>query len=115
MAALTRDYMPRGVRVWSVLANPYGKNYEASGRSDLSLATHEDLSWFATTFDVRHPQLIDPTFATVNEYGVNAYPGIYVVNSKGVTTFASSGHQGFLKLSTALDNALGGMSMSMGH
>lgn len=115
LAKITRQYVPKGVRVWSVLASPYGKNYDASGRSDLSLATRGDLSWYASKFDVRHPQLIDPQFGTVNRYGINAYPGMYVVDSKGVISFASVGHQGFSKLSMALENALGSANAGTGR
>lgn len=114
MSRLTRDYTPKGVRVWSILANPYGKNYELSGRTDLSLATRSDLSWYATTFDVHHPQLVDPAFGTVNRYGAKVYPGIYVVNRQGKITFAGFGHQSFSKLSAVLDKALGRATMRMG-
>lgn len=107
MAKLTKNYMPRGVQVWSVLANPYGKNYEDSGGSDLRLATRADLAWYARTYNVQHPQLIDPSFATVNRYGISAYPGLYVINGKGVVTFAAAGHQSYAKLVGVLDRAMG--------
>lgn len=106
IAQLTQNYVPKGVRVWSVLASPYSRNYDISGGSDLSLATSADLAWYARSFNVRHPQLVDPKFNTVNQYGVNAYPGIYVVNRKGAITYAAVGHQDYAKLSAALNRAL---------
>ncbi|HZU11515.1 MAG TPA: TlpA disulfide reductase family protein [Chloroflexota bacterium] len=106
MAQITRNYVPKGVRVWSILASPYGPNYDLSGRTDLTLAKSADLAWFAHRFDVQHPQLIDPTFATVNRYGVGAYPGLYVVNPKGVITYAAEGHRDYSTLARALDHAL---------
>jgi len=106
MARITSNYAPRGVRVWSVLANPYGAAYDSSGRTDLTLATKGDLLWYARTFDVRHPQLIDPKFDSVNTYGVNAYPGLYVVNAKGVITYASEGHRSYAVLAQQLNRAL---------
>jgi len=111
IARVTMEYVPQGVRVWSVLANPYGRNYDISSRTDLSPATRQDLNWYAQTYNVHHPQLVDPNFATVNRYGVNSYPGIYVVNEKGIITFAASGRQPASKLNAALDKALGPGSM----
>lgn len=106
MAQLTKHYTPKGVRVWSVLSNPYGPNYDSSGRTDLSLATRSDLSWFARTFNVQHPQLIDPQFATVNKYGIVGYPGLYVVDPNGKITFVADQHESYSTLAKALDRAL---------
>ena len=108
MKQLTSTYVPKGVRVWSILANPYGRNYEDSGQTDLRLANNGDLAWFAQKFGVHHPQLIDPKFKVVNEYGVGAYPGLYVVNSKGVISYAAEGHQSYGTLAKALNRALSG-------
>lgn len=110
MAGLTKDYVPKGVRVWSVLSDPYGPNYETSNRSDLALATKADLAWYARTYNVHHPQLVDPDFSTVNQYLKQGYPTIYIVNSRGVITFARSGHIGFQTLARALNGALAGTS-----
>lgn len=107
MARLTRDYASRGVRVWGVLANPYGKNYENSGYGDLRLADRSDLAWYAHTFDVRHPQLVDPNFSTVNTYGISGYPGLYLVNADGTIAYAHSGHVPYGVLANALNKALG--------
>lgn len=106
MTKLTADFAPRGVRVWSILANPYGQNYEASGRTDLTPASREDLAWYGNTFHVRHAQLVDPKFAVTNRYGVNAYPGIYIVNAQGTITFAAEGHQNYRTLARVLNRAL---------
>ncbi|HEX6508295.1 MAG TPA: TlpA disulfide reductase family protein, partial [Chloroflexota bacterium] len=106
MAQVTKNYVPKGVRVWSILASPYGRNYEASGGTDLSLATKSDLSWFAQTYNVQHPQLIDPNFSVVNAYGINAYPGLYVIASNGKITYASSGHESYTTLAKQLNKAL---------
>jgi len=108
IARITREYVPHGVRVWSILANPYGPNYELSGRSDLTLATTKDLGWYAQKFNVRHPQLIEPQFSVVNEYGIRAYPGQYVVGSRGIITHVASGREPYVTLSAALDKTLKG-------
>jgi hypothetical protein len=65
-----------------------------------------DLSWFARSFDVRHPQLIDPSFAVVNRYGITGYPGLYIVDRRGVITYAWSGHVGYAKLAKQLSAVL---------
>jgi thiol-disulfide isomerase/thioredoxin len=106
IARITSQYASKGVRVWSILANPYGPNYDSSGRTDLTLATKQDLTWFAMMYHVQHPQLVDPNFKTVNTYGVNAYPGIYVVDKGGYITHASMGIQKFSTLSSALHRVL---------
>lgn len=106
MAKITQTYVPKGVRVWSILANPYGKDYEHSGGTDLRLATKSDLSWFARQFSVSHPQLVDPHFKSVNKYGISAYPGLYVIDPTGKITFSSDGHHSYGELSKALDAAL---------
>jgi peroxiredoxin len=106
MAQLARTYTPKGVRIWSILANPYGRNYEASNGTDLRLAYKADLTWFARTFNVHYPQLIDPTFAVVNQYGINAYPGLYIIDKTGRVIFSSAGHHSYASLAGALDKAL---------
>jgi peroxiredoxin len=108
MAQLAKTYTPEGVRIWSILANPYGRNYEASNGTDLRLADNSDLIWFAHTFNVHYPQLIDPTFAVVNQYGINAYPGLYIIDKTGRVIFSSAGHHSSASLAGALDKALGG-------
>jgi peroxiredoxin len=106
IAKLTNAYTPKGIRVWSVLANPYGSNYESSGRTDLSLATKDDLAWFARTYNVKHPQLIDPQFQTVNRYGIYGYPGLYVVDPNGKISYVADNHESYGTLSKQLDRAL---------
>jgi peroxiredoxin len=106
MAQITKNYVPKGVRVWSILSSPYGPNYDLSGRTDLRLATKTDLAWFAKTFHVQHPQLIDPQFATVNRYGINGYPGIYVINPNGTIRYVADNHEPYATLATQLNKAL---------
>ncbi len=106
MAQVTKDFTPKGVRVWSILSNPYARNYDNSGRTDLSLATLSDLSWFAKTFNVQHPQLIDPQFGTVNKYGITGYPGLYVIDPNGKIGYAADNHESYSTLAAQLNKAL---------
>jgi peroxiredoxin len=106
IAQLTQNYVPKGVRVWSVLSSPYGKNYDSSGRTDTTPATKSDLSWFKQTFNVHHPQLIDKNYTTVNEYGISAYPGLYIIGKNGKILFSQSGHYDYKTLSNELNKAL---------
>lgn len=105
---LMSHYAPHGIRIWAILANPYGPNYDASYGQDTTLATKADLHWFSRSFGEHVPQLVDPTFHVVNEYGVSGYPGIYVINKRGVVAYAQSGDQEYGSLATALDKALKG-------
>jgi thiol-disulfide isomerase/thioredoxin len=103
---IATTYRPQGVRMVSVLANPYGKDFETSGGSDRRLANRSDLNWFVQTFHVGWPALIDPTFATVNTYGAGAYPTIYVLDGSGTVRFATSGESSYQQLSDAITVAL---------
>lgn len=105
---LKNRYAPRGVRIWAILASPYGPNYDASYGQDTTPATKSDLIWFSRTFGEHVPQLVDPTFHVVNEYGVSGYPGFFVTNKRGVIVYEQSGDQSYSMLSTALDKALSG-------
>jgi peroxiredoxin len=106
IAQLTKTYGAKGVRVWSILSSPYGPNYDKSLHQDTTPVHKADLSWFASTFNVTHPQLIDPNFHVVNEYGITAYPGLYVIDPNGKVVFSQSGTYPYSSLSTALNKAL---------
>jgi thiol-disulfide isomerase/thioredoxin len=106
MARLDENYASRGVRLWGILANPYGPNYDSSGRTDLSLANRGDMSSYTSLYGVSYPLLVDPMFAKVNRYGVGSYPGIYIVGKNGKIRWASVGIQSYADLSKALNQAL---------
>ncbi|HLJ66260.1 MAG TPA: TlpA disulfide reductase family protein [Chloroflexota bacterium] len=105
---LANTYESRGVRVWTVLANPYGKDYDTSNRTDLRLADRGDLAWYARQFKATYPALVDPKFATVNQYGVNSYPGLYIIDKQGKVSFASMGVHTYAALSHEVNKALAG-------
>lgn len=109
MERIAQKYVPKGARVWAVLANPYGRNYEISGRTDLHLATANDTRWYKRTYGATYPQLIDPNFRTVNTYGARSYPGLYVVDKDGFVRFATAGHTPYSKLSHELDRSFKSM------
>lgn len=106
MTKLTATYVPRNVHVWSVLANPYGRGYETSGRTDLRIADKADLSWYASTYKVNHPQLIDSTFSVTNQFGAGSYPTIYILDGYGVVRYAHTGNVSYATLSAALDRVI---------
>ena len=110
MQRLADTYASKGVRTWMILANPYGPNYDRSFGQDTTPATKADLVWFRKTFHETLPMLVDPTFNVVNRYQVNSYPSIYVVNSSGVITSASTGEVPYNTLSAAVSGALAGKS-----
>jgi thiol-disulfide isomerase/thioredoxin len=99
---IDQAFASQGLRSLLILANPYGHNYDVSGGTDRRLANRGDIAWFQQTFKVAHPILIDPTFATVNRYGVNGYPTIYVLDRKGVIRSATSGEVPYQQLAAAV-------------
>lgn len=98
-----QTYTGNGVRTLGVLANPFGKDYETSNGSNRRLADSSDLSWFETTFNVKHPSLIDPSYTVVNEYGASSYPSIYIVDGSGVIRFARAGEVPYQDLANVLN------------
>ncbi len=88
-----------GLTMLSILANPYGRAYEATGNT--RLADRRDITWFQRTFHTHEPILIEPTFATVNRYGVGAYPTIYILDGKGVVRYVSQGDVSYGTLAAA--------------
>jgi peroxiredoxin len=106
MTRLTASYVPKGVHVWSILANGYGRDYETSGRTDLRPVDATDLSWYARTYNVHHPQLIDPTFDVTNEYGANSYPTIYILDSDGIIRYTNAGRVSYAALARSLDRVV---------
>lgn len=103
---LTQQFAPKGVQTLAVLANSYGKNFEISGRKDLSLATVNDFAWYARQFKANYPLLVDPKFTTVNRYGISAYPGLYVIGKDGKVLSSGTGYEEYSKLAATLQRAL---------
>jgi cytochrome c biogenesis protein CcmG/thiol:disulfide interchange protein DsbE len=97
-----KNYGPKGLQTVAVLASPYGKNYDNSGGADLSIVTKSDVSWFIQDFGVKHPTLIDPSFATVNAYNASSYPTIYTIDKNGIIRYANSGAQTYAQLSAGI-------------
>jgi peroxiredoxin len=97
---------PKGLQTIAVLANPYGKNYETSGRNDLTLVTKSDINWYISNFKVKHLTLIDPTFKTVNTYGASSYPGLYILDKNGTIRYANSGEQPYSSLASVITTLL---------
>ncbi len=86
-----KQYANKGVQTLSVLASPFGRNYDISYHQDTSLATKDDMNWFASNFNVKHPLLVDPSFSVTNQYGAGSYPTVYVLDRNGVIRYSSQG------------------------
>jgi peroxiredoxin len=99
---LDRQYAAKGVRFWQVLASPYGPNYDNSYGQDTTTVTRADVQNFAKTYHEYLPKLVDPTFKVVDEYGINGFPGIYVIDKNGVIRYSNSGEQPYSTLSKAI-------------
>jgi peroxiredoxin len=103
---IDKTYQGKGMQTLAVLANPYGKDYDTSGGTDLRLANKSDITWFEKTFLVTHPSLIDPNFAVTNRYGANSYPTIYILDRQGKIRYSHQGEVSYADLSTALNQAM---------
>jgi thiol-disulfide isomerase/thioredoxin len=103
VAKVTKAYGPKGVRVWAILANPYGPNYEASAGKDVHVADTADLVDYAQTYGANYPLLIDPEFATVNRYGAQGYPTIYLIDRTGKVASVSKGEIPYALLAKQID------------
>jgi peroxiredoxin len=103
---LDAAFRPKGLQTLAVLASPYGKNYDSSGGTDLSIVTKSDINWFTSNFQVTHPTLIDPTFATVNKYGASSYPTLYILDKNGIVRYADTGEQPYASMASVITAAL---------
>ncbi len=57
----------------------------------MTLATLEDLGWYACRYRANYPLLVDHDFKAVNRYGAGSYPTIYGIDARGVVRFAAQG------------------------
>lgn len=94
-----------GYQAVSILASPYGRNFDTSGGTDLTPVSASDVSWYKQSFAVSHPILIDPTYAAVNKYGIPGYPTIYILDKSGIIRYASTGEVTYQQLATEIANA----------
>jgi peroxiredoxin len=99
---LDKQYSSKGVRFWQVLASPYGPNYDNSFGQDTTTVTKADVQNFAKTYHEYLPKLVDPTFKVVDEYGINGFPGIYVIDKNGVIRYSDNGEKPYSALSKAI-------------
>jgi thiol-disulfide isomerase/thioredoxin len=103
IAQLYTGFTPKGVKIFSILANPYRQDYETTG--DTAPARASDVTAFAAQFKVKNPILIDPAFSSTTAMAAFSYPAIYVIDAKGIIRFADSGEVPYATLADALNHA----------
>jgi peroxiredoxin len=103
---LDKRYASKGVRFWQILASPYGPNYNNSYGQDTSTVSRVDVENFAKLYHETLPKLVDPTFKVVDEYGINAFPGIYIIDKNGVIKYSDNGEKPYSTLSKAIANVV---------
>lgn len=103
---LDKHYRSAKFEALSVVANPYGKAYEASNFTDFSTYTSKDVLWFMNTYHVKHPILIDPNFTVTNEYGVTGYPLLYIIDKHGVIRNVFEGPTPVVQLEKVIQSLL---------
>jgi peroxiredoxin len=103
-------YQSKGLKVISVVASPYGHNYETSGGTNKSSISMEDLRWFADTFQVKFTVLYDPLMQVVNTYGLvsGGYPTTYLIDTTGKIAYASAGTRVYDELKAEIDKIIKG-------
>ena len=108
---LDKTYASKGLQTLSILASPYDRNHDATGST--KPVTKGDITWFQNTFNVAHPMLIDPNFTTVNKYGANSYPTIYILDKNGVIRYTNGGlgDRPYQTLAHGVDAAIKGQSV----
>ncbi len=108
---LDKAYASKGLQTLSILASPYDRNHDATGSTNP--VTKDDITWFKNTFNVAQPMLIDPNFSTVNKYGANSYPTIYILDKNGVIRYTNGGlgDRPYQTLAHGVDAAIKGQSV----
>lgn len=108
---LDKAYASKGLQTLSILASPYDRTHDATGSTNP--VTKDDITWFKNTFNVAHPLLIDPNFSTVNKYGANSYPTIYILDKNGVIRYTNGGlgDRPYQTLAHGVDAAIKGQSV----
>ncbi len=108
---LDKAYASQGLQTLSILASPYDRTHDATGSTNP--VTKDDITWFQHTFTVAHPLLIDPHFSTVNTYGANSYPTIYILDKNGVIRYTNGGlgDRPYQILAHGVDSAIKGQSV----
>ncbi len=113
---LDKSYASKGLRSFSVLSSPYGKDFETSNQTDTRLAGKSDINFFKNTFNVAHPILVDRDFATANKYGLvngpggQGFPSIYILDGNGIVRYRSTAEVPYADLAKAVDAAIKGQS-----
>ncbi len=108
---IDKAYASKSLQTLSILASPYDRTHDATGSTNP--VTKDDITWFKNTFNVAHPLLIDPNFSTVNKYGANSYPTIYILDKNGVIRYTngSLGDVPYQTLAHGVDAAIKGQSV----
>ncbi len=101
---LQQEYGDKSVQVLSVSASPYGRNYESGDQTPISMS---DIQWFADTYHLNYPALFDPSLQAANDYKVQGFPTLYIINKQGIITYAGSGETSYATLQQQVNQALG--------
>lgn len=79
----------KGLRVLSITASPYGKDYETKGSE--APVTISDVSWFQRTYGAAYDFIFDPGNRVFNLFGRGqSYPTFFLIDAKGVVRFDTS-------------------------
>jgi thiol-disulfide isomerase/thioredoxin len=110
MNQLQKDIGSDNFQILLVSATEFGKNYDASNFQDTTPIALSDIQWFANTFNITYPALLDPKLDTVNTYGFAQggypYPTFYIINKHGIISYVNAGQIALETLTSYVRQAL---------
>jgi len=86
----------------SVTGSPYAAN---STPDNLVPENQDDVDHFDSTYGITWPTLLDTDLVVAHAFGLNGFPTIFVVNSKGTIVYSSSGEVPLAELLGAVRRA----------
>ncbi len=86
----------KNLQMLGVSAHPYGRDWETkqgnpTTSTPISMA---DLTWFRDTFHVQYPLLLDKLVKSADDYGIEYFPTIYILDIDGKVASQIQSEQG---------------------
>jgi len=86
----------------SVTGSPYARN---ATPDNMLPESQQDVDAFERDFHVTWPSMFDPNLDVAKSWGLDGFPTIYIVNSKGIIVYSGSGEMQEKELESALRKA----------
>jgi cytochrome c-type biogenesis protein len=78
-------YQGKNLQMLGISAHPYGRDWQDKEGNPYTATpiSMDDLTWFATTFNVKYPLLLDTAIKSADDYGIMYYPTVYIIDKNG--------------------------------